>query len=815
MKIKNIIILIAALLLPGLVSAQQGVGSWKVYSSFAGVQDMVDTGSKVFYLSAGQLYSYDKEAKETYNYSTGVKLSDSNVKSIWYDYEGKYLVIVYNNSNIDVLDRNDRVYNLPDIKDADLSVVPSVTSIAFDPGKKIYASTNFGVVVFDANRHEVVTSGDYGISMVNCTVWGDYLLLMPEDAHIKYIHKDADVASYNKLQDAFGLNAIRFQPMGNYLVAIEKAPDKQLLYVLTLPESGLPVEPAMKTVNDTRITDLVLTKEGEVLAKGINKIFIVDTNGNINQRPVTNTVLATKRVGSTWEEKHIAARNGLSEIWLGSDEGVASYSLGTDNTVTTLSGAASFLGLSFAKIGRLYTSPSGKVYVTSFGYGQIRLPFTNDVNAPYHINIIEDGNIKDITPLSFEVKSNPNESLSKAPYCFKGGAEIKEDPFDPEIYYVSSHWEGLYAFKNREQVILYNESNSKIRKIANGWTVRIYGFDFDTQGNLWMAHFIFGNDAPQHFIHFLRHDKVGKHTTEEDWDSNLYYEGTTSHEHQVIACRHSNCVIFKESGYKDPLRIVMTKGTETLDDDEIVVCRELIDQDGKVFDFTRIYHMAEDNNGKIWVGTDNGVFEIADPTKAANSSLRINHLKVPRNDGSNFADYLLNGEIIYWIAVDHSNRKWIATQNSGVYLVSENGDKILEHFDTTNSPLPSDLVTCVTCGPDNSVYFGTEYGLVEYRSDSAPAREDFSEVYAYPNPVRPEFTGWITITGLMDGSLVKIADAAGNVFFQGTSEGGMITWDGCDASGNRVKTGVYYVFASHGLSGEQTQGAVTKILVVN
>jgi flagellar hook assembly protein FlgD len=102
---------------------------------------------------------------------------------------------------------------------------------------------------------------------------------------------------------------------------------------------------------------------------------------------------------------------------------------------------------------------------------------------------------------------------------------------------------------------------------------------------------------------------------------------------------------------------------------------------------------------------------------------------------------------------------------------------------------------------------------VKYNSDASPSAEDYSEVYAYPNPVRPEYTGFITITGLMENSLIKIADASGNVFFQGTSNGGMITWDGCDASGNRVKTGVYYVFASQNENGSSS-GAVTKILVV-
>ena len=133
-----------------------------------------------------------------------------------------------------------------------------------------------------------------------------------------------------------------------------------------------------------------------------------------------------------------------------------------------------------------------------------------------------------------------------------------------------------------------------------------------------------------------------------------------------------------------------------------------------------------------------------------------------------------------------------------------------------NSSLPSNTIYSLACDPNsNSVFIGTDVGLVEYSSTTAPASTDYSNVYAYPNPVRPEYTGWITIKGLMDNSLVKIADAAGNVFYSTISEGGMVTWDGCNTDGQRVKSGVYYVFASQSEEGNSGTGAVTKILVVN
>lgn len=128
--------------------------------------------------------------------------------------------------------------------------------------------------------------------------------------------------------------------------------------------------------------------------------------------------------------------------------------------------------------------------------------------------------------------------------------------------------------------------------------------------------------------------------------------------------------------------------------------------------------------------------------------------------------------------------------------------------------MPTNDVYSVVCDPNsNKVYFGTLNGLVVYNSTSSPAAENYDNVYAYPNPVRPEYTGWITVTGLKENSLVKIADAQGNVFYSGRSEGGMITWDGCNNDGQRVKTGVYFVFASQSEGG--TSGVVTKILVVN
>ena len=276
-------------------------------------------------------------------------------------------------------------------------------------------------------------------------------------------------------------------------------------------------------------------------------------------------------------------------------------------------------------------------------------------------------------------------------------------------------------------------------------------------------------------------------------------------------------MIFLTDGRWSPSVVAYdTKGTYTdTSDDNYVLWNSFIDQDGKTYTFNRVGSIVEDKDGKVWIGTTNGIVEITNPKNATSSSMTVNRLKVPRNDGTNYADYLLDAIQVTSISVDHSNRKWVGTMSDGVYLVSESGNEILEHFTTENSYHPGGVTYNVFANPfNNSVLMGTEFGLVEYGANSSPAQENYSEIYAYPNPVKPDYTGDIVIKGLMENSLVKIADSTGNVFYTTRSEGGMVTWNGCNSAGERVKSGVYFVFVSQ-KENDNTSGAVTKIMIIN
>lgn len=204
-----------------------------------------------------------------------------------------------------------------------------------------------------------------------------------------------------------------------------------------------------------------------------------------------------------------------------------------------------------------------------------------------------------------------------------------------------------------------------------------------------------------------------------------------------------------------------------------------------------------------------------DIEKAFNGTAKPQRPKISRNDGTNLADFLLDNVFVLNVASDSNNCLWFATMGSGLLRTSSDGTEILDQFTTDNSDIPSNTVLCVYPDPNsNKVYVGTDQGLAVYYSHSTPAKHDYKDVYAYPNPVTPDYTGYITIAGLMKDSLVKIADSAGRIVHEGKSDGGSLVWDGCDASGSRVKSGVYFVYASQNANGSST-AVVTKIVVVN
>ena len=236
-------------------------------------------------------------------------------------------------------------------------------------------------------------------------------------------------------------------------------------------------------------------------------------------------------------------------------------------------------------------------------------------------------------------------------------------------------------------------------------------------------------------------------------------------------------------------------------------------QDGTDINLYYIRCIKEDLDHNLWIGTDQGPFYIT-PQELSEDKPALTQVKVPRNDGTNYADYLLSGLDITYIAIDEANRKWLGTSNNCIYLISNDNLTQIHHFTVSDSPLLSNTIESLAINnTTGEVFIGTDKGLCSYMSDASRPNEKMTKdnVWAYPNPVTPDYTGLITITGLSMDADVKIAGTSGTLVNEGRSNGGTYTWDGCDQKGKRVASGIYMVETA---TSEGNKGTVCKIAII-
>jgi hypothetical protein len=214
--------------------------------------------------------------------------------------------------------------------------------------------------------------------------------------------------------------------------------------------------------------------------------------------------------------------------------------------------------------------------------------------------------------------------------------------------------------------------------------------------------------------------------------------------------------------------------------------------------------IVEDKDDLIWVGTDNGVAVIV-------TSRDIFTTTAEAYTPFYQTRRLLLQEVVKKIVVDGGNRKWIATQ-SGLNLFSPSADEQILNFTEEDSPLPSKNIRDLAIDPTSGeIFILTEKGLLSYRSDATEPSEDFNAIRIFPNPVRPDYQGVMTISGLQENTSIKITDIAGRLINESKSNGGTTAWDLQNGKGQRAETGIYLVFC---IAEDGSESFVGKVAVV-
>lgn len=811
---KSFYIFLTALLAAATVSAQQKTGRWTVFPTTSdNWANLVETPEKTYMHNGPSLFSLSDADNEIYVYNAYNKLTDrTGISLIRYNSEGEYLFIGYSNGNIDLLYDNGDVVNLAEIKDAVLSTGRNIHDVAFADGR-IFVGADFGLVVYDDKQHRVIESGIYNKAVKHLMVLGEKLWFFIDG--VPYVSNVTD--KHNQLEKLTAFPQL-------YFTDVARISDNAFAYLHTSKAvyRAIPDYANNKVqvgaLNITGVNKLFELEEGFYALESEN-IAIVDGEMNVSRvaRP------------SGYEASDLYF-NDLKSVWAATSKGVSRLDL-SGTTPTVLMQPFMPDAINTTEPAKMKWSADGsKLYVSNYCYSFF---LGSNMDDPHHtvtkVSCIDDRGIRGVSPLEVKLPTTSTdfdrisgEILKRqgiaGPYeyvPFGGGPTgLAVDPDDPDVYYSANLAGGIFVIKNGEIIAHLNSSNSPYPKAA--WSEDVMGLEIDNEGNLWLACRVDAAGPYWYVLPSARRRDI-KNVKKEDWVvMNMPDAFAGKRDIFSVFCRKSPYALHSSGGWNGGFTIQYTAGTQLdASDDRSIHFNSVTDQNGNNPNLTFTTCGAEDHDGHIWIGTGQGVMVIQNPAKVFDADFRVHRPIVARNDGTNLGDFLLESEQIQSIAVDAANRKWIASESSGVYLVSSDGSKILANYTAENSPLPSNNVYAVSCDPTgNKVYFGTSNGVACFDSDSSPAAEDYSDVYAYPNPVRPEYGGWITVAGLMDKSLVKIADAAGNVFFQGRSEGGMVSWDGCDASGNRVRSGVYFVFASQNESG-QSSGVVTKILVIN
>ena len=396
----------------------------------------------------------------------------------------------------------------------------------------------------------------------------------------------------------------------------------------------------------------------------------------------------------------------------------------------------------------------------------------------------------------------------------KDACMLAADPNGDGRVYAATWGYGIFEIKDYGFSTNYTSGNSTLTDIFGGYGyVRTDAMAFDTQHNLYVV-------TPNNTrgVHVM--------TSEGDWYYTDYGPVNGSHSNLgMTVTKNDNIWIWPTRKGAYGLEIANMQGTFSDEGDDTYWSTESSKESQSLGSFSltdassgeeisdRATCVAADRDGDVWIGTDGGILVCTNDARLMDGEApELNRIRVPRNDGTDLADYLLDEMSINAIVVDGGNRKWIATSTDGIYLVSGNGYETIHHFTKENSPLFNDNVERIAIRPrDGELFIVTAEGLQSFAADAVEPSSELKEVRVYPNPVSMSRSeGYVTITGLEYGSHVFVTDVAGNRMFYSKSNGGMVRWNLKRMDGGRAASGVYIIWAS---STDGSNTAVGKILL--
>ena len=824
---KRILPLSFALAVAATASADS---NWRMHPTFdEEVGRVVETPEYTYFTSrtmplktgridAKSLFRYDKEGDELQTLSTDNLLSFNNVLDIQYCPQKGYLVVVYTNYDMDFIFDNGDVVNCPAYRLATINQSKNVNGITVNPEfDRVYIATDFGYVALNDEKFEISESRIYGEPLKSMARIGDTIVA---------IHGNDIIAA--PASD-------RRMSLSDY----EKVASLEKPYILAPLSADMCLVAAYK--NKAREVSSISLQNGKI---AVTPILTSSTLYNTENNKNGVTMASAKRLyqftpdgkfsATDFPEEQTGISAGsydMSEVWQGmARKGIRSGKPGADGTSWTMTrdymlpdAPAPFIST------HMLVHPSKGLMLVNYGY-DYNFNDSYSHSSPALLSAYRDSRWSNLSP----AYTNPEQTkMMRSPNGFA------IDPDNPDLIYMTSVYNGLARINlsDPSDVIHLSRPSDTGSKLPgfvefvpdqtgkNKWGCQFTAPEFDYYGNLWTMYIDLDNQNPERLYLYCwtpEDRKATSSATSLVAPKVLEVKGFLPNNiDKLLPLRHSsnrNYLVYTTGQYDSPLVVIDTNGTPLDSSDDtvgVIKKTEFVDQEGSSISPTHIRCMWEDPaTGNVWIGHDGGVFYL-DPEQAFSSSPRVTRIKIARNDGTNLADYLLDGVSVNKITRDGNGRKWFATLG-GVLCTSSDGREIVGEFNSSNSPMPDDATYGLEYIPaNNSMMISTGMGLVEYFLSGSSSAGSEESVKVYPNPVRPDYLGYVTIEGAPSGGIVKIVDASGNIVKElGRANGSEVKWDVTNHQFKRVSSGVYYVLVSSGKNDTEF-AAAGKILVVN
>ncbi len=775
--IQTIVLSVFILVLTSPFQGQDiGIGEWRTHLPYSKVIGVAVTGDVIFAATPYSMFTYDTRDNSVTRFDKVKGLSDVGITKIGFNKKLNMVLVAYENTNIDLIYSDGKIVNIPDIKDKDILGKKTINNIMFKD-KYAYLSCGFGIVVLDMAREEIFDT--YYIGPQGSTIeifdmtFNDTSFFAATESGIYFADVNAEnLADYNQWHKDLSL----FQPNQPYNI-IQSFAGKVYTNYFNGDEFDGDTMYVFNGNNWDYFDPTDMDRHFQFLARG-NEMYMVgryfvkiyDSQGNETTR--------IRNVAGQKISPLIIDKGSDKYLWIGDEK------KGLVKNWNTYDGE--------------YIKPNGPGTVNVFDLdagGKNVWVAAGGRQSNWAKLYMKDGVFSFIDNTWY----THNRSNTPALDSISDLVVVKVDPKNPNVIYVGSWDHGLLKFVDNELKTIFTDKNSTLQKwVANTKKILISGLDFDNQHNLWVA-----NSSAPDILSVMKNDG--------QWRSfNLGGSLSATDVGKLMVDKSNQKWLIKRSdGY-----IIVYSDNNTIDNPNDDKVRVLSSSTGNgAIPGSKVYSMATDLDGEVWVGTDKGVCVFYSPENIFESGADFDakQILVPRNDGSGLADILLETETVTAIIIDGANNKWIGTDRAGVFYLSSDGIQQLAHFTTSNSPLLSNNITGIAINDDGEVFMGTAKGLISYRGTATPPPKPGSQVYAYPNPVRPEYHGVIAIKGVANKSSVKITDTSGNLVFETRSEGGQAIWDGKNFDGREVASGVYLVFVTNN---DGSSKMVTKILII-